>query len=65
MSKVRDHFDDEADFERLLDDADRYAAGEWQEEFVSDLRDRFEEYGMGMYLSDRQLEILERIANDE
>ena len=63
--KVRHHFDDDEEFESLLSDAEINASSEWEMEFVADMRDRYEEYGTGMYLSDRQLEILERLANDE
>lgn len=41
------------------------AANDWEEKFVSDLKDKFEQYGRRMYLSENQREHLERIAGDE
>ena len=48
--------DDE--FESLLDDAERNAANDWEETFVSDLKSKFDEFGRRMYrtaLSDSRL----------
>ena len=35
----------------------------WEEEFVSSLMERYEEYGDRVKLSEKQMEILERIAD--
>lgn len=64
MSKVRDSYD-EREFKDILDAAEDNASGNWEETFVSDMRDKFDEYGLSMFLSDKQQEILERIANGE
>lgn len=53
------------DFEDALSEAEDRAKGAWEEQFVSDLRDRFDEYGSRMYVSDKQVEVLRRIAGDE
>jgi hypothetical protein len=53
------------DFEVLLEDARMNAANDWEEEFVADMKARFDQYGRRMYLSDAQKQTLERIANDE
>ena len=64
MTKVYDHYSDR-EFEDMLGEAEENASGDWEETFVSDLRDKFAEYGMSMYLSDKQKDILERIANGD
>lgn len=62
--KVQDYYSEE-DFEDLLTEAEANAANDFETTFVSDLRERFDDYGKRMYLSERQRETLERIANDE
>lgn len=64
MSRVQDTYT-EADFEELLETARMNAANDWEEQFVADMKDRYDQYGRRMYLSDSQQETLERIANDE
>lgn len=63
MSTVAELFSKPGEFERLLADADSGTRTQWDETFVEDLTDRFEQYGDRMVLSTRQLEQLERIAN--
>ena len=55
-------FDDASEFDELLADAENNATSDWDMNFVDDLRNRYDKYGERMYLSERQLEILERIA---
>ena len=62
--QVQDEYEDD-EFESLLSDAEMNAASDWEEKFVSDLKDKFEQYGRRMYLSENQREHLERIAGDE
>ena len=62
--KVQDLYDED-EFQSLLDDAEANASNDFESKFVSDMQDRWEQYGKRMYLSDNQKEILERIANDE
>ena len=50
------------DFERLLSDAASQAKSEWEQEFVSDLNERYELYGSSLYISEKQIEQLERIV---
>lgn len=64
MSRVQDTYT-EADFEELLETARMNAANDWEEQFVADMKDRYDQYGRRMFLSDSQQETLERIANDE
>ena len=49
-------------FEQLLKDAEAGAETEREEDFVADMQQRFEEYGMRMYLSDAQEEWLKDLA---
>lgn len=50
------------DFGDLLDEAEDEAKGSWEENFVSDVRDKFESYGDRMFISEKQEVILQRIA---
>ena len=53
MTKVRDLYE-EREFQDLLDEAENNASGSWETKFVSDMRDKFQEYGTGMFISDKQ-----------
>jgi hypothetical protein len=44
MSQVQEIYEDD-EFESLLDDAERNAANDWEETFVSDLKSKFDEFG--------------------
>jgi len=59
---ICDLYDDVSDFGDIMEAADLNAKDGWEMDFVSDMRDRFEQYGAHMYLSEKQREILERIA---
>lgn len=50
------------DFEDLLSEAKSNAKGSWEENFVEEIRTRFNEYDDRMFLSEKQEEILKRIA---
>lgn len=62
--KVQDSYTHD-EFEEILDDAEMNAANDWEESFVSDMKQKFEQYGIRMFISERQIEIIERIANGE
>lgn len=64
MSQVQDIYQDD-EFESLLEDAKMNAANDWEENFVSDLSSKYDEFGRRMFLSDSQKDHLERIASDE
>ena len=49
-------------YEELLEEADIKASNDWEMDFVSDLKEKFEQYGDDTYVSDAQLEKLEAIA---
>ena len=65
MSELVHGYYNDDEFTELLSDAEGNAKNEWEEEFVDSLRMKYNQYGAGMYLSDKQVEILERIANGE
>lgn len=50
------------DFADILADASFNAETDWEMGFVSDMEVKFAEYGSEMFISEKQLEILERIA---
>lgn len=52
------------DFEELLDSADTNAISEWDMEFVADIKDRYQKYGDDTFISQSQLEQLERVAGN-
>ena len=62
--KVEDVYT-KVEFEDLLDEADDNASGRWDENFVSDIRGRYDEHGIRMFLSEKQDEILQKIANGD
>lgn len=53
------------EFETLLDDAEGNANSDWEMSFTADMRERYEDYGGEMFVSEKQLEYLERIAHRE
>ncbi|HHG5326042.1 hypothetical protein I5E47_19490 [Pseudomonas aeruginosa] len=61
---IEEQFDRVEEFNSLLGAAELNAATTWEEEFTADLRSNFQRYGAHTYLSDAQLEQLERIANE-
>ena len=61
MSRVNDFYTD-AEFEALLDTAEGAAKTDKEETFISDLRERYDEYGDDMFLSDAQNDWLTRIV---
>ncbi len=50
-------------FGDLLAVAEQQASTDWDMGFVSELSDKYSEYGDNMFISDKQLAQLERIAN--
>ncbi|MCY1550981.1 hypothetical protein D9M68_872770 [compost metagenome] len=60
---IEERFDRVEEFTSLLGTAEANAHGDWDETFTADLRNTFQRYGARTYLSDAQLEQLERIAN--
>jgi hypothetical protein len=60
--RVSDFFDNADDFMEHLDLADSNADTETQMQFVSDLREKFEQYGTQMFFSDKQNNWLKSLA---
>jgi hypothetical protein len=50
------------DFETLLSDATDQASSDWEMDFVSDIQEKFDAYGGDMYVSEKQVAALEKIA---
>ncbi len=50
-------------FYELVDDAMRNASTDWDMEFTQDMEDRYKKFGGETFVSNAQLEQLERIAN--
>ncbi|SFP38639.1 hypothetical protein SAMN05216229_10282 [Geopseudomonas sagittaria] len=59
---ITEIFDRTEEFAALLGAAELNANNDWEEQFAADLRVNFQRYGTRTYLSDSQLETLERIA---
>lgn len=65
MSKVSELFETADEFEDLLSEAETEAKTGWEMDFVADMRTRYTTYGAEAFLSERQLELLEKIAGAE
>lgn len=63
--QVRDYFDERIDFQMLLSEAEDMAETSREMDFVAGLQDKFHDYGMKMFLSDRQLSWLRSIVGGE
>lgn len=61
--KVSDRYPNPGDFAELLIDAQDSASTEWEVQFTLDMTARYDQHGMEMFISDSQLENLERIAH--
>jgi DNA-binding MarR family transcriptional regulator len=60
--KLSEIFDRE-EFERMLQEATAKSQSIWEEGFVESVRDRYTRYRMNTFVSEKQLEILERISS--
>ena len=49
-------------FYELLDEAESQASNDWEIDFVNDMRDKYDQYSDEMFVSEAQLEKLEKIA---
>lgn len=50
-------------YEDLIEEAECEANSDWEMDFVSDLKDKYDQYGDNTYVSEAQLAKLEKIAN--
>lgn len=64
MSTVADLFVKTDEFAELLALASMAVTSDWEENFVSDMEEKFEKYGGDMFLTDRQLHTLKRIVDE-
>jgi hypothetical protein len=53
------------DFEYLLGAAESQAETDWEMHFVSDMQEKYEQYGDNCFVSEKHLETLEIIAGEE
>lgn len=60
--RVAELFEDTDDFERLLSDAESQAKSEFHQEFVADIRKKYDTWGIEMFLSEKQRSLLEKIV---
>ena len=63
--RVKDMYSDDDEFEELLESADSNASTEWEMQFVDDIRERSEKYGGDMFVSEKQIATLEKIARGD
>lgn len=61
MTKAYEHFDN---IEDVLHVAEGRTKNEWEMDFVDGLKEKFDQYGDDMFLSDKQATILKRIVGD-
>lgn len=60
--KAIDIFSSKEEFERVLSQAEGSAETDFELEFCESMREKYDKYGMNMFLSDRQEEVLDEIA---
>lgn len=60
--RVSERYADIYEFERLLRDAESQARSEWAQQLVGDITERYEKYGHDMFISEKQIDALERIV---
>ena len=59
---IADIYDDVSDFEDLLEAAEAEARTDFEMNLTEGIRNRYEKYQERMYLSEKQRQIIERIA---
>ena len=60
--RVADHFDEVDEFEDLISECETQASRDKDMNFVADMREKFDMYGADTFLSEAQLDWLNRIA---
>ena len=56
-------FDSSEELNECIDDAERQAYSDFEIEFVERIKENFDKYGLSMYFSSKQNDLLLRIAN--
>lgn len=62
MTRVLKACFEQKEFEDLLFQAEQRAKSPWEVDFTHDLMARFSQYGMEMYITDRQVSKLRELA---
>lgn len=62
-TKAKNWFKDEAEFRQLCGDAQSQANSESAQEFAAQMMIKANQYGLDMFLSDRQLDYLCKLAD--
>ena len=52
-------------FQEVIDEAEANTKNNWEDNFIGDMGGKYKQYGGKMYISEKQIEILQRIANKE
>lgn len=60
---LADIFETEEDVAKALAEAEENASSSFEMEFVESFKARFEKFGMGTYVSDKQWAVLTRLIN--
>lgn len=64
-TKVSEKFETQDEFERVLGLAESNASTEFEMEFIASMRINYDKFGMRMFLSEKQEQVLDRIAYGE
>lgn len=59
---VATEFEAPSDFTELLDDAESNATTGWEMDLVADLKAKYDKYGDKMFISQKQIDALNRVA---
>ena len=62
--KASDLFDSEDALSMVISLARQLARSDWEKQFTSDMDDKFQQYGWYMFMSEKQADILRRIAGN-
>ncbi len=60
--RIADRFTSEKEFVDLLKSAESNAESELEENFVADIQEKFEKWGTSMFISDKQIDWLEKLG---
>lgn len=61
-AKIETWCDDGDEFEEILENAEDEARTGWEEDFVADMRDKWEQFGLSAYMTEAQFNKLCKIA---
>lgn len=52
-------------FQEVIDEAEANTKNNWEDNFIGDMSDKYKQYGDKIYISEKQIEILQRIADKD